>query len=52
MQSLFPKQKELFRRLQLQFWAVAFLVVSHLVLTGYVDPLDHDSNVLQVLMVR
>jgi hypothetical protein len=49
---MYPKQQQLLRRMRWEFWVVNLLVLAHILITGWLDPLQHSSSVLQILMAR
>lgn len=52
LQLLYPNSHKLFKKLKWEFWVVNFLILAHVIIVGYTDPLDYDSNVVQIMMVR
>jgi hypothetical protein len=49
---MYPKQQLLLRRMKWEFWVVNLLVLGHVLITGWLDPLQKGSSVLQILMAR
>ncbi|KXZ44457.1 hypothetical protein GPECTOR_67g297 [Gonium pectorale] len=48
--EMFPSATSLMRRLQYQFWAVIVLIVAHVMVTGYTDPLYTRAPLTQVIV--
>lgn len=52
MQSVYPHAEAIVARLKWQFWVINFLIVAHIIITAYTDPLDDVSLTVAVLTVR
>lgn len=52
MQMLYPKKETLLKKLKWEFWAVNTLIIAHIVVTAYTDPLLRADKVVKILMVR
>jgi hypothetical protein len=50
-QSIYPNAEIVVRRLKWQFWIMNFLVLAHIVLIAYTDPLDTVSMTVTILTV-
>lgn len=49
---MFPDSKKLFRRMRYQFWAVVVLIVAHILVMAYTDPLFTSTPLTQVIVFR
>mmetsp|Transcript_23100 Transcript_23100/g.50702 ORF Transcript_23100/g.50702 Transcript_23100/m.50702 type:complete len:218 (-) Transcript_23100:489-1142(-) len=47
----YPDPKLLFTRLKWQFWIVQFLILAHVMIIGYTDPLDNTSKIVQIMVI-
>ena len=51
LQLVYPNYEALFTRLKWQYWAFQFLILAHILVVAYTDPLDNTSLTIQVLVV-
>ncbi len=51
MQVVYPYPEQLSKRLKWEFWSMIFLIVAHIFIVGYTDPLLNAELSVQIIVV-